>query len=774
MPSHHHPPLSSCSLLLLLLPLLLVLTWPQGSRVEGHGRLIDPPSRASMWRHGFDSPRDYDDNQGYCGGQAQLWNRFNGRCGVCGDPWEPRPRAHERGGQFYDGTPVRVYRQGDVITVVTGITANHRGWMEYRLCPYDSPGPGDVERDDVSGALVEVRQACLDRHVLQLADGSGTRYFLPKPYRVGQYSVDLQLPAHVSCDKCLLQWKWNVANSWGTDPDGTSCVGCGPQEQFYACADIVIQPIDYPPDYPDYPDYHPVATEPPPATRRPPERVTPRRVTFPPTRPPALPTSLPRGSRPRVHTPHHPARPPTTHRPPATTHRPKPPTTTPSTTTTTTTTTPTTTTDSNPQPKQPSSAASFWQWLVHHRLKQKKPSTPLLAGEPTRGSGEGSAVLPWWKKLKQPSQKSFWTHLSGLKAMKDTLLGGTGSTVVSTVKPVLKTISTLTTKHRAQELTESSINSNATSVQQRLSNILSLAERLKDAASSMLATGNLPLSAHKTTNNETKNPTKSVSSGGQSVRDKQSVMSVDVLPWLQTVQSRETEFVSKTLQTPNLRLAPKEGTALSANEHDNAMADFSWHPSSEDADLNIVAYAAMLVPPTKHNDGRKPSTWRKRTNQIAADASRDQPLSGVGGDEEQWIPSLANDQAREESRDHFPTNEHARRAVEQDSANENVIPLHDITEKGSTQNELNSPDSGKRWEVKNALFPQGRNVHFVPTGLDDQHLSEGGYPPPPPPPQPGPPACSPRQQWAWHRQTWAWCHMYCSRGLCLHAYCLCV
>ena len=31
------------------------------------------------------------------------------------------------------------------------------------------------------------------------------------------------------------------ANSWGRDPDdGRECVGCGPQEQFYGCADIAI------------------------------------------------------------------------------------------------------------------------------------------------------------------------------------------------------------------------------------------------------------------------------------------------------------------------------------------------------------------------------------------------------------------------------------------------------------------------------------------------------------------------------------------------------
>ena len=37
--------------------------------MHGHGRLIDPPSRSSMWRYGFNNPPNYDDNQLYCGGR---------------------------------------------------------------------------------------------------------------------------------------------------------------------------------------------------------------------------------------------------------------------------------------------------------------------------------------------------------------------------------------------------------------------------------------------------------------------------------------------------------------------------------------------------------------------------------------------------------------------------------------------------------------------------------------------------------------------------------
>ena len=58
------------------------------SEVSGHGRLIEPPSRASMWRFGFGTPENYNDHELYCGGYSRQWNRNGGKCGICGDPWD--------------------------------------------------------------------------------------------------------------------------------------------------------------------------------------------------------------------------------------------------------------------------------------------------------------------------------------------------------------------------------------------------------------------------------------------------------------------------------------------------------------------------------------------------------------------------------------------------------------------------------------------------------------------------------------------------------------
>jgi len=36
--------------------------------VYGHGRLVEPPSRASMWRYGYGTKPDFRDNEQWCGG----------------------------------------------------------------------------------------------------------------------------------------------------------------------------------------------------------------------------------------------------------------------------------------------------------------------------------------------------------------------------------------------------------------------------------------------------------------------------------------------------------------------------------------------------------------------------------------------------------------------------------------------------------------------------------------------------------------------------------
>ena len=74
--------------------------------VEGHGKLIEPPSRSSLWRFQefdiFEPNINYDDNQLYCGSHSVQYGENHGKCGVCGDAYNlPRPRDNEHGGEFW-------------------------------------------------------------------------------------------------------------------------------------------------------------------------------------------------------------------------------------------------------------------------------------------------------------------------------------------------------------------------------------------------------------------------------------------------------------------------------------------------------------------------------------------------------------------------------------------------------------------------------------------------------------------------------------------------
>lgn len=61
----------------------------------------------------------------------------------------------------------------------------------------------------------------------------------------GKYKLKLQFLDSVKCRVCVLQWKYNIGNSWGVDLIiNRGCIGCGNQEQFYGCVDIVIGYLD--------------------------------------------------------------------------------------------------------------------------------------------------------------------------------------------------------------------------------------------------------------------------------------------------------------------------------------------------------------------------------------------------------------------------------------------------------------------------------------------------------------------------------------------------
>jgi len=188
--------------------------------------MTEPPSRSTMWEHGFpDSPADYDWRESFCGGKLHQWSpSIGGKCGICGDPWDGEREHEAPGGKYANGIITRTYEPGQEIMVTSEITANHLGFVEVRLCRNN-----DVTQDpdqtcfDQPGAALTFVETGEDK--LWITDAMG-----------GSPTVQamVRLPAW-ECDQCILQWTYRN----GRDAD--TCNGaCGPVETFRACADISI------------------------------------------------------------------------------------------------------------------------------------------------------------------------------------------------------------------------------------------------------------------------------------------------------------------------------------------------------------------------------------------------------------------------------------------------------------------------------------------------------------------------------------------------------
>nr|XP_032518737.1 uncharacterized protein LOC116771122 [Danaus plexippus plexippus] len=189
--------------------------------VVGHGRVLQPPSRASMWRSGFPTPHNYDDDGLNCGGFYRQYTINKGKCGICGDAYDMKPpKSHELGGKYGQGIIVSNFEPEQIFTVTVEITAYHRGYWYFKICPNPKTN----------------RQSCFDKYPVELATG-GTNFY---PSKGGVYKVKYRLPKGLVCDHCVLQWRYVAGNNWGFCGNGTSGLGCGNQETFGACSDISI------------------------------------------------------------------------------------------------------------------------------------------------------------------------------------------------------------------------------------------------------------------------------------------------------------------------------------------------------------------------------------------------------------------------------------------------------------------------------------------------------------------------------------------------------
>ncbi|XP_056645605.1 uncharacterized protein LOC130450909 [Diorhabda sublineata] len=193
--------------------------------ISGHGMMLIPPGRSSLWRTHPEAPINYNDNEVYCGG-AYVQNTLNGqKCGVCGDRYDaPHPQDNENGGTYGLGIIVGTYQPGDVLGVLVTLTANHLGYFTYSLCELPDPD------------LPEPGEECFVN--LLLEDGS-KNFPIKSDYYIVQNQVVLP---NITCPRCVLRWTYRTGNNWGVCENGTQGIGCGPQEHFRSCADIAILP----------------------------------------------------------------------------------------------------------------------------------------------------------------------------------------------------------------------------------------------------------------------------------------------------------------------------------------------------------------------------------------------------------------------------------------------------------------------------------------------------------------------------------------------------
>jgi len=201
--------------------------------IYGHGYLLDPVARSSAWLvdQSFKQCCTYSNHmEMFCGGIQHQWNAHGGKCSICGEPYDRVNKVFEKGGAMYTGKIVKTYNQGQQIDVTVVLTANHKGYFEFRLCSLDST-PNS-----------EATQACLDRRVLKLAGSDSTKYRDVDKFGSQAITVRLQLPSDVACRHCVFQWRYTTGNNWGTDPiTGQSGIGMGIEnETFMGCSDISI------------------------------------------------------------------------------------------------------------------------------------------------------------------------------------------------------------------------------------------------------------------------------------------------------------------------------------------------------------------------------------------------------------------------------------------------------------------------------------------------------------------------------------------------------
>ena len=178
--------------------IIVILIFNCALEISGHGMVLNPPGRGSRWRYDRTAPVDYDDNGCNCGGYSNQWFTHNGKCGICGDPYQSAtPRAHELGGKIgVTGVIVANYTKSSTIEVTVRITANHLGKFQFDLCKLDTESESE---------------SCFLKNKLLTNDGKSE---YPIGSATGDYKVKIKLPSNLTCKHCVLRWRYVAGNNW--------------------------------------------------------------------------------------------------------------------------------------------------------------------------------------------------------------------------------------------------------------------------------------------------------------------------------------------------------------------------------------------------------------------------------------------------------------------------------------------------------------------------------------------------------------------------------
>ena len=87
-----------------------------------------------------------------------------------------------------------MFTSGSLVEVTIDVAIVNGGYFEFRLCANN-----DFKK--------VVTQECLDSGLLVVNGTNATRY---NSIKGGLNHILLQIPDHVTCDQCVLQWKYRT------------------------------------------------------------------------------------------------------------------------------------------------------------------------------------------------------------------------------------------------------------------------------------------------------------------------------------------------------------------------------------------------------------------------------------------------------------------------------------------------------------------------------------------------------------------------------------